>query len=84
MDVFRRIQGDALALIGLAPQNVHIKSALQVRFGASGTMVARKGHSAFLIVAAPIKRPYIWDLAPKVSAVATVWKRAYMCICSSG
>ena len=69
-DILRRAQGDALAALGLGPQEC------PYRITASGSHWRLRDyadHSSsprLLIVAAPIKRPYIWDLAPSVSAVS--------------
>lgn len=70
-DVIRRAQGNALGAFGLDPDEC------PYRIVASGPCwrlrdYADAGHDnspALLIVAAPIKRPYIWDLAPSVSAI---------------
>ena len=69
VDVFRRMQGDVLALFGFGP----VESSY--RIVASGPYWRLRDYEAvhrsrsLLIVAAPIKRPYIWDLAPAVSAI---------------
>jgi polyhydroxyalkanoate synthase len=70
-DAMRRAQGDAVAAFGLGPSEcpyriVAAGSHWRLRdYGGSG------GRRPLLIVAAPIKRPYIWDLAPSVSAIRT-------------
>lgn len=68
-DAFRRTQGDALALLGFGP----VESSYRVVASGSYWRLRdynsmRRSHS-LLIVAAPIKRPYIWDLTPAVSAI---------------
>ena len=69
MDVWRRAQGDAGAACGLGPHEC------PYRIVATGSHWRLRAYSdqpamaPFLVVAAPIKRPYIWDLAPSVSAV---------------
>jgi polyhydroxyalkanoate synthase subunit PhaC len=69
LDSVRRAQGDTLAALGFGAQ----ESAYTVV--ASGSLWRLREYSGatgdlpLLIVAAPIKRPYIWDLAPAVSAV---------------
>jgi polyhydroxyalkanoate synthase len=68
-DILRRAQGDALALYGLGPSecSYHVAaSGKQWRLRAYGGDGAAR---SLLVIAAPIKRPYIWDLAPSVSAV---------------
>jgi polyhydroxyalkanoate synthase len=66
-DILRRAQADALGTIGLRP------AECPYRVIASGPYWRLRDYggdgSALLIVAAPIKRAYIWDLAPSVSAV---------------
>jgi polyhydroxyalkanoate synthase len=69
MDALRRAQGDALGALGLGPAECDYRvlaSGLHWRLRAYST--ARRGPPV-LIVAAPIKRPYIWDLAPARSAI---------------
>jgi polyhydroxyalkanoate synthase len=69
LDSLRRAQGGALAALGFGAQ----ESAYTII--ASGPLwrlreyAGATGDLSLLIVAAPIKRPYIWDLAPAVSAV---------------
>ena len=68
-DVLRRAQGAALGAFGLDPQEC------PYRITASGSHWRLRDYAdhaaspSLLIVAAPIKRPYIWDLAPPVSAI---------------
>ncbi len=68
-DVVRSAQGSALGALGLDP----VECAHRVV--ASGTFWQLRDYgpedalSASLIVAAPIKRPYIWDLTPSVSPI---------------
>ena len=69
MDTLRRAQGDALGALGLGPAECDYRvlaSGLHWRLRAYSA--ARRGLPV-LIVAAPIKRPYIWDLAPARSAI---------------
>jgi poly[(R)-3-hydroxyalkanoate] polymerase subunit PhaC len=68
-DILRRAQGDALGAFGLSP------TECRYRIVASGSHWRLRDYAdqdtstSLLVVAAPIKRPYIWDLAPSVSAV---------------
>ena len=68
-DSVRRIQGQALELWGFGP------SECPYRIVASGKRWRLREYdgasagSPLLIVAAPIKRPYIWDIASSVSVV---------------
>ena len=68
-DVLRRAQGDALAALGLGS----IECPYEVVASGSHWRLRDYGDHgstpALVIVAAPIKRPYIWDLAPSVSAI---------------
>ena len=69
VDVMRRAQGDFVAAFGLDP------SECAYRIVASGPYWRLRDYGnhatshSLLIIAAPIKRPYIWDLAPSVSAI---------------
>jgi polyhydroxyalkanoate synthase len=68
-DILRRAQGNAVGAFGLDPRESPfgvVESRPHWRLRDYG------GHDSsrpLLVVAAPIKRPYIWDLAPSVSAV---------------
>jgi polyhydroxyalkanoate synthase subunit PhaC len=69
VDAIRRAQGAVLEGLGFGP------TECSYRIVASGPHWSLRGYGGsevgpcLLIVAAPIKRPYIWDLAPAVSAV---------------
>ena len=69
LDSLRRAQGEVLERLGLGP------TESEYRILASGRFWRLRGYDGsasgpdVLIVSAPIKRPYIWDLAPGVSAV---------------
>ena len=70
MDALRQMQGEALEAWGLGP----IECSYSVRcFGRalapSPVFRRRDTRSSLLIVAAPIKQPYIWDLLADVSVV---------------
>ena len=69
MDVLRKTQGDALEVLGFGPTECGYQV---VASGPRWRLRDYGGPDAaplLLIVAAPIKRPYLWDLAPSVSAV---------------
>jgi polyhydroxyalkanoate synthase len=76
-DVVRRAQGDGFSALGLGP------SECPHRIVASGShwrlrdYADYNGSPVLLIVAAPIKRPYIWDLAPSVSAIRYFLRRRF-------
>ena len=69
IDAFRRMQGDLLESFGFGP----VESRYRVI--ASGPYWRLRDYDTVhrsrpvLIVAAPIKRPYIWDLVPSASAI---------------
>jgi len=69
LDLLRRAQGQALGALGFNPAELPFQilaSGPHWRLRDYGTASAA---ASLLIVAAPIKRPYIWDLAPTVSAI---------------
>ena len=70
LDNARRIQGMGFDVLGLGP----IEAQYETIFRDPGVSLRRYGSGtepgpAVVIVPAPIKRPYIWDLAPGASAV---------------
>jgi len=68
-DMLRRAQANALDAFGLGPHECDfrvISSGPQWRLREYGSSDATP---SLLIIPAPIKRPYIWDLTPSVSAV---------------
>ena len=69
IDTLRQIQGDGLSWLGLGPTECRYRI---VASGARRRLRAYAGANTglpLLIVAAPIMRPYIWDLADCVSVV---------------
>ncbi len=69
IDVVRRAQGSLVAAFGLDPSECTYRIAA---CGPYWRLRAYDSHAKsypLLIIAAPIKRPYIWDLAPSVSAI---------------
>jgi len=69
IDRLHQAQGDALDVLGLGPRECAfqvISSGPNWRLRAYGGLDAAP---LLLMVPAPIKRPYIWDLTPSVSAV---------------
>ena len=69
MDVLRRTLGSALGAFGLDPDECPHRI---VDFGPHWLLRDYGGHDtslSLLIIATPIKRAYVWDLAPSVSAV---------------
>src|SRR4029450_10622279 len=69
MDVWRRAQGDAGAACGLGPDECPYRIVATGSHWRLRAYSDRPAMAPLLVVAAPIKRPYIWDLAPSVSAV---------------
>lgn len=70
LDRLRRLQGIGMDSLGLGPSEM----PHEIVFSEPGARLRRYGAAdknapVLLIVPAPIKRPYIWDLAPGVSAV---------------
>ncbi|WP_434903036.1 alpha/beta fold hydrolase [Bradyrhizobium sp. HKCCYLS20291] len=69
LDRSRRMQGDLLDMLGFGPR----ETPYRVQLAGSHWMLRDYGGGdqmqPVLIVAAPIKRPYIWDLLPVVSAI---------------
>jgi polyhydroxyalkanoate synthase len=80
-DTLRRLQGDAVAAFGLGPSECPyqvIASGPNWRLRDYGD---HRTSSSLLIVAAPIKRPYIWDLTPSVSAIRYCLQRSlHVCL----
>jgi polyhydroxyalkanoate synthase len=70
LDSLRRAQGDFLASVGFGPT----ECAHRVIASSKSWRLRDydgKGGTPLLVVAAPIKHPYIWDLIPAVSVVRT-------------
>lgn len=68
-DDLRRAQSEILARLGFGPSECLYRIAAAGRHWRVRAYVDAGRGPAVLIVAAPIKRPYIWDIAPQVSAV---------------
>jgi poly[(R)-3-hydroxyalkanoate] polymerase subunit PhaC len=71
IDLMRRAQGDALGAAGLDPIECCYEVVAAGPHWRLRDYGGRDAASSLLIVAAPIKRPYIWDLLPSVSAIRT-------------
>ena len=69
MDAFRRMQGDALDAFGFGPIECPYSVLASDTRWRLRQYSGGDPHSSLLIVAAPIKQPYIWDLLPGVSVV---------------
>src|SRR5262245_43101984 len=83
-DILRRAQGHAFGTLGLGP------SECPYQIAASGPFWRLRDYGndttapSVFIIAAPIKRPYIWDLSPTVSAIRYCSDKACMCTCLNG
>ena len=69
LDLLRRAQGQALGAFGFDPAELPFQTLASEPHWRLRDYGAVSGETSLLIVAAPIKRPYIWDLAPAVSAI---------------
>ena len=69
VDEFRRLQGRALDLLRLGPQQHPSRVLLAAPAFRVRSYASISSTPPVLIVAAPIKRAYIWDLMPQVSTV---------------
>jgi polyhydroxyalkanoate synthase len=77
MDALRQAQGEALQAWGLGPIECSYNVvASDVRWRLR-RYSAGDAQSSLLIVAAPIKQPYIWDLLPGVSVVRYCRSRGF-------
>jgi polyhydroxyalkanoate synthase len=68
-DVLRSAQGEVLAAFGLGPNECPYRIIASGLYWRLRDYAGDASANALLVVAAPIKRPYIWDLAPSVSAI---------------
>lgn len=68
-DSLRRVQANALESFGLGPRECSYQVTATGQNWRLRDYDGRAGAPPLLIIASPIKRPYIWDLAPSVSAV---------------
>jgi polyhydroxyalkanoate synthase len=69
LDRLRRLQGNLLDAAGLAPVQAPFTEIWREAGVTLRRYDGRAGGPLVMIVPAPIKRPYIWDLFPEVSAV---------------
>ncbi len=68
-DVIRRAQGRAYGAFGLDPAECPYRINFSGPFWRLRDYSDHDAAQSLLIVAAPIKRPYIWDLAPSTSSI---------------
>jgi len=69
LDLLRIAQGQALGAIGFDPVELAYRETATGPHWRLRDYGGADTGASLLIVAAPIKRPYIWDLAPSVSAI---------------
>ena len=74
-DMLRRAQGDAFGALGLGPNECPYQVVASGSHWRLRDYAGRHAAPSLLIVAAPIKRPYIWDIAPSVSAIGYCLRR---------
>jgi polyhydroxyalkanoate synthase len=68
-DMFRRAQGDALGAFGYNPSECPYDVTASTAYWRLRDYGGPGDAPSLLIVAAPIKRPYVWDISPSASAV---------------
>ena len=68
-DILRRAQGHAFGAFGLDPNECPYQVIASSPFWRLRDYTKHDTAQSLLIVAAPIKRPYIWDLTPAASAI---------------
>jgi polyhydroxyalkanoate synthase subunit PhaC len=68
-DALRQAQGQVLDSIGFAPHECSYRVIASGRHWRLRAYDGPDTGACLVIVSAPIKKPYIWDLAPEVSAI---------------
>ncbi len=68
-DILRRAQGDVVGAFGLDPNECPYQLIASRPHWCLRDYGGENRAQSLLIVAAPIKRPYIWDLAPSISVI---------------
>jgi len=69
LDALRHMQGDLLGSLGYGPVETPYRVIASGPYWRLRQYNGAHRSPALLVVAAPIKRPYIWDLAPEVSVI---------------
>lgn len=69
MDALRRAQGEVLEALGLGPVESRYRVVSSGPHWRLRAYTSGRGWASVLVVAAPIKRPYIWDLTGALSAI---------------
>jgi len=68
-DLVRQLQGQAFGALGLDPVETPYRIISSGSFWRVRDYSELNTGQPLLVVAAPIKRPYIWDLTPSTSAI---------------
>jgi polyhydroxyalkanoate synthase len=68
-DVIRRAQGDLIGAFGLDPSECQYRIIISHPYWRLRDYGGDDRSPSLLIIAAPIKRPYIWDLTPSTSSI---------------
>lgn len=68
-DVLRRTQGNVVAAFGLGPRECAYQVVASGPYWRLRDYGDHETSHSLIIVAAPIKRPYIWDIAPSASVI---------------
>jgi polyhydroxyalkanoate synthase len=68
-DIFRRAQGDAVGSLGLDPSECPYQIVTSQPHWRLRDYGGVDQSECLVIIAAPIKKPYIWDLAPSTSVI---------------
>ena len=71
-DFVRRLQGDVIGAFGFDPIESPYRLVSSGSFWRLRDYSEHSSGQPLLIIAAPIKRPYIWDLIPSASAIRTL------------
>jgi polyhydroxyalkanoate synthase len=75
--VLRRAQSEALGAFGFRPQECPYQIVASGSHWRLRDYCTQSALPALLVVAAPIKRPYIWDIAPSVSAIRRLLREGF-------
>lgn len=75
VDLIRRAQGHAFGAFGLGPIESPYRVVLSNPFWRLRDYSENDTAQSLLIIAAPIKRPYIWDLTPSTSAIRYILRQ---------
>jgi polyhydroxyalkanoate synthase subunit PhaC len=68
-DVIRRAQGDLVGAFGLNPSECPYQTITSRSHWRLSNYGGQDQSPSLLIIAAPIKKPYIWDLTPATSPI---------------